>query len=104
MGAEDSEGEEMTKAKEILHKHLGPARMEDAINRLAKHIENGELMAATDPTAFLDAVTEKLEHTETQLQAFVAWTNTQQSGICGEVVLQGDDVFAKLCELGLVKL
>lgn len=103
MGAEDREGEEMSKAKEILHKHLGPARMEDAINRLAKHIENGELLSCTDPVAFLDAVTERLAHTETQLQAFVAWMGTQQSGICGEVVLQGDDALAKLRELGLVK-
>ena len=82
------------KAKEVLRKHLGPATMEDAINRLATHIENGELMACTDPVAFLDAVTERLEHTETQLRAFVAWAN----GCCiHEAVLK------KLRELGLVK-
>jgi hypothetical protein len=77
--------------------------LDNALNRLAKHIENAGQLACTNPVAFLDTVTEKLKHTETQLQVFVEWINTQQSGICSEVVLQGDDVLAKLHELGLVK-
>lgn len=52
------------RAKELLRNHLGPARMEDAIDRLARLIENGELMAATDPVAFLDMVADRLRELE----------------------------------------
>jgi hypothetical protein len=47
--------------KKILEKHLGPAQMEDAINRLAKLIENGELLSCTDPPKFLHRVADAIE-------------------------------------------
>lgn len=48
-------------AKELLKKHLGPAQMEDAINHLARMIDDGELLAATDPVQFLHLAAEMLE-------------------------------------------
>jgi hypothetical protein len=47
--------------KKIIEKHLGPAQMQDAIDRLAKLIKNGELLAATDPTTFLNLVADAIE-------------------------------------------
>jgi len=91
-------------APEILRKHLGPARMSDAIDRLAKHIENGALLSCTDPVAFLDAVTERLAHTETQLRTFVAWVEEPCLSRNSKVYCRAmGDVLAKLRELGLVK-
>jgi len=39
--------------------------LDNALNRLAKHIENGELLASTDPITFLNMVEEKLAKLET---------------------------------------
>lgn len=90
----------MNEAKEVLRKHLGPARMEDAINRLAKHIENGALLASTDPVAFLDAVTTKLE----AVQALVVWSQepclSRDSRAYSRAM---NDLLNKMKTLGLVK-
>ena len=51
-------------AEELLKTHLGPAQMEDAINHLAQMIDDGELLAATDPVKFLHLAAEKLERLE----------------------------------------
>lgn len=78
--------------------------MEDAINRLAKHIENGELLASTDPVVFLDTVTARLEHTEAQLCAFVDFVRAErQKGLNWREDNVWHDVLAKLSELGLMK-
>jgi len=73
--------------------------LDNAINRLAKHIENGELLSCTNPVAFLDTVTEKLEHTEAQLQVFVEWT----CEVSAHGMVPGKWILDKLRELGLVK-
>jgi len=85
---------------EILRKHLGPARMEDAIDRLAKHIENGELLASTDPVEFLNAVEKKLR----AIQVLAEWTkepclSRDSKAYCRAM----DDVLGKMHLLKLVK-
>ena len=39
---------------------------EEAVKRLADHVEYGHLLAATSPHGFLDAVTRALEAAETE--------------------------------------
>ena len=42
---------------------------EEAVKRLADHVEYGHLLAATSPHGFLDAVTRALEAAETERDA-----------------------------------
>jgi hypothetical protein len=78
--------------------------LDNALNRLAKHIENGELLACTNPVAFLDTVTEKLEHTEAQLQVFVEFIRAErQESLNWHEDNIWHNVLNKLHELGLVK-
>jgi len=47
---------------------LGKARMIDALNYLASKIENGELLAETDPVQFLRSTADKIEQMETEVE------------------------------------
>jgi hypothetical protein len=73
------------------------SKVGNAIDRLAKHIENGELLVETDPVAFLDTVTERFEHIEAQLQVFVEWT----CEVSAHGMVPGQWILDKLRELGL---
>ncbi len=87
-------------AAEILRKHLGPAMFEDAINSLAKHVPDGELLAVTDPVKFLNAVTSKLQC----VQELAQWSqepclSRDSKAYCRAM----DDVLGKMRALGLVE-
>ena len=74
-------------------------RLEDAINRLAAHVENGALLAATNPVAFLDAVEAKLA----AVRVLIEWVREKRSK---GLDWRADDVLhhmlSELRELGLL--
>ena len=57
---------------EILAKHLGPARMEDAVNRLAKFVDEGEDLSQNDPPTFLHKVADEIRSLRAELSSIRA--------------------------------
>lgn len=78
----------MNKAKDLLKKHLGPAAMEDAINRLAGLIKNGELLAATDPAGLLNAASDLLESGERATTVFAC----RKCGAAHNITCRNDSI------------